>query len=110
MMRNWGVGLIIFGALAVVGLISDPKAEDTKEGMIGAVIFIGGGSLLAYKGQKYIDSMREIAEESFKQIREKDYIDALALSKKFQISEIEIRQKITKAQNKKLLPFGVVIK
>ena len=41
---------------------------------------------------------------------EKDYIDALALSKKFQISEIEIRQKITKAQNKKFIPFGVEIK
>ena len=110
MMRNWGVGLVILGALAVVGLISDPKAEDTNEGMIGAVIFLGGGSLLAYKGQKYIDSMREISEESLQQIREKDYIDALALSKKFQISEIEIRQKITKAQNKKFIPFGVDIK
>ena len=110
MMRNWGVGLVIFGALAVVGLISDPKAEDTNEGMIGAVIFLGGGSLLAYKGQKYIDSMREIAEESFKQIREKDYIDASDLSKKFQISEIEIREKIIKAQKQKILPFDAVIK
>ena len=109
-MRNWGVGLVICGALAVIGFLTDPKAEDTQEGMFGAVILIGGGGLLAYKGQNYINSMRDIAEESLQQIREKDYIDALALSKKFQISEIEIRQKITKAQNKKFIPFGVEIK
>jgi len=30
-MRNyWGLGLIIFGALAFIGLITDPKAEDTQ--------------------------------------------------------------------------------
>ena len=109
-MRNWGVGLIICGALAVIGFVADPKAEDTQEGMVGAVIFLAGGGLLAYKGQKYIDSMRDISEESYKHIREKGYIDALALSKKFQISELEIRQKITKAQNKKFIPFGIEIK
>ena len=58
-MRNWGVGLIICGALAVFGFIADPKAGDTQEGMVGAVIFLAGGGLLAYKGQKYIDSMRD---------------------------------------------------
>ena len=66
--------------------------------MIGAVIFLGGGGLLAYRGQNYINSMREIVEESLPQIREKDYFNALALSKKFQISEIEVRQKITKPE------------
>tara|TARA_B100000073_G_C23601631_1_gene520683 strand:+ start:524 stop:688 length:165 start_codon:yes stop_codon:yes gene_type:complete len=54
--------------------------------------------------------MRDIAEDSLQHIRGKDYIDALALSKKFQISEIEIRQKIMKTQNKKFIPFGVEIK
>ena len=109
-MRNWGVGLVICGALAFVGVISDPKAEDTKDAIIGAAILFGGGAFLTYKGQNYINSMREIAEESLQQIREKDYIDSLALSRKFQISEIEIRQKIVKAQNRKFIPFGVEIK
>ena len=54
--------------------------------------------------------MKEVAAESLNQIREKDYIDTLELSKKFQISEIEIRQMISKSQNKKFVPFGAVIK
>ena len=69
-----------------------------------------GGGYLANKGQKYLNLMREISEESLNQIREKEYIDCLALSKKFQISEIEIRQMLTKSQNKKFIPFGVVLK
>ena len=109
-MRNWGVGLFIMGAIVVFGYIQDPQSEDSSEAMPLALVFVGAGSFLAYKGQKYIDSMREIAEESFKQIREKDYIDASDLSKKFQISEIEIREKIIKAQKQKILPFDAVIK
>ena len=54
--------------------------------------------------------MKEVAADSLNQIREKDHIDTLELSKKFQISEIEIRQMISKSQNKKFIPFGVVIK
>ena len=109
-MRNWGIGLFITGALWFYGYFQDPKSEGSSEGMPVALVFVGAGSLLAYKGQNYIDSMREIAEESFKQIREKDYIDASDLSKKFQISEIEIREKIIKAQKQKILPFDVVTK
>ena len=109
-MRNWGIGLFITGAIWLYGYIQDPKSEGSSEGLPVALVFVGAGSLLAYKGQNYIDSMREIAEESFKQIREKDYIDASALSKKFQISEIEIREKIIKAQKQKILPFDAVIK
>ena len=54
--------------------------------------------------------MKEVAADSLNQIREKDHIYTLVLSKKFQISEIEIRQMISKSQNKKFIPFGVVIK
>ena len=54
--------------------------------------------------------MREVAEYFLNQIREKDYIDTLELSMKFQISELEIRQIISKSQKKKFIPFGVVIK
>ena len=54
--------------------------------------------------------MKEVAAESLNQIREKEYIDTLELSKKFQISEIEIRQMISKSQNKKFIPFGAVLK
>ena len=75
-MRNWGAGLVICGALAVIGLITDPKAEDTQEGMVVAVILLGGGGLLAYKGQNYIFSMRDIAEESLQQIRDKTLLNA----------------------------------
>ena len=75
-MRNyWVLVLIIFVALAFIGLITDPKAEDTQWRMIGAVIFLASAGFLAYKGQNYINSMRDIAEESYKHIREKDYID-----------------------------------
>ena len=69
-----------------------------------------GGAYLFNKGQKYLNMMKEVAEESLNQIRQKEYIDSFELSKKFQISEIEIRQMISKSQNKKFIPFGVVIK
>tara|TARA_B100000965_G_scaffold178495_1_gene148971 strand:+ start:1041 stop:1367 length:327 start_codon:yes stop_codon:yes gene_type:complete len=108
-MRNWGVGFLICGALAIVGLFSEPQ-EDFKEGLFGTGVFIVGGGLLFNKGQKYLNTMKEVAEEALKQIRENDYIDTLALSKKFQISEIEIRQMISKSQNKKFIPFGILIK
>ena len=108
-MRNWGIGLLICGGLAIVGIISEPQ-EDYKEGLFGTAVFLVGGGYLYNKGQKYLNTMREVAEYSLNQIREKDYIDTLELSKKFQISELEIRQMITKSQKKKFIPFGVVIK
>ena len=108
-MRNWGIGLLICGGLAIVGIISEPQ-EDYKEGLFGTAVFLFGGGYLYNKGQKYLNTIREVAGYSLNQIREKDYIDTLELSKKFQISELEIRQMITKSQKKKFIPFGVVIK
>ena len=108
-MRNWGLGFLICGALAIVGLFAEPQ-EDYKEGLFGTSIFLVGGGYLFNRGQKYLNTMKEVAAESLNQIREKDHINTLQLSKKFQISEIEIRQKITKAQNKKFIPFGIEIK
>tara|TARA_B100001057_G_scaffold25605_1_gene23564 strand:+ start:211 stop:537 length:327 start_codon:yes stop_codon:yes gene_type:complete len=108
-MRNWGLGFLICGALAIVGLIAEPQ-EDYKEGLFGTAVFLVGGGYLFNKGQKYLNTMKEVAAESLNQIREKEYIDTLELSKKFQISEIEIRQMISKSQNKKFIPFGAVLK
>ena len=108
-MRNWGIGLLICGGLAIVGIISEPQ-EDYKESLFGTAVFLVGGGYLYNKGQKYLNTMREVAEYSLNQIREKDYIDTLELSKKFQISELEIRQMISKSQKRKFIPFGVVIK
>ena len=31
-MRNWGLGFLICGALAIIGLIAEPQ-EDYKEGL-----------------------------------------------------------------------------
>jgi hypothetical protein len=108
-MRNWGLGFLICGALAIVGIIAEPQ-KDYKEGLFGTAVFFLGGGYLFNKGQKYLNTMKEVAAESLNQIREKDYIDNLELSKKLQISEIEIRQMISKSQNKKFVPFGAVIK
>ena len=108
-MRNWGLGFLICGALAIVGLFAEPQ-EDYKEGLFGTSIFLVGGGYLFNRGQKYLNTMKEVAAESLNQIIEKDHINTLQLSKKFQISEIEIRQMISKSQNKKFIPFGVVIK
>ena len=108
-MRNWGLGFLICGALAIIGIIAEPQ-EDYKEGLFGTAVFLVGGGYLFNKGQKYLNTMKEVAAESLNQIREKDCTDTLKLSKKFQISEIEIRQMISKSQNKKFVPFGAIIK
>ena len=108
-MRNWGIGLLICGVLAIFGYFVESE-ESSKEGLGASVVLIVGGSFLANKGQKYLNLMREVAEEALNQIREKQYIDALSLSKKFRISEIEIRQMIIKSQSKSFIPFGVEIK
>ena len=108
-MRNWGLGFLICGALAIIGLIAEPQ-EDYKEGLFGTAVFLVGGGYFFNKGQKCINTMKEVATESLNQIREKNHIDTLQLSKKFQISEIAIREMISKSQNKKFIPFGVVIK
>ena len=112
-MRNWGLGLPIWGALTLFAYI-EPGTDYTDEEqswLLGfSLAIVAGGSLLAYKGQHYINSVREIAEVSLHQIREKDYIDALELSKIFQISEIDVRHKIAKAKAKKFIPFDVVIR
>ena len=81
-MRNWGLGFLICCALAIVGLIAEPQ-EDYKEGLFGTAVFLVGGGYLFNKGQKYLNTMKEVAAESLNQIREKEYIDTLELSKKF---------------------------
>ena len=50
-MRNWGIGLLICGGLAIVGIISEPQ-EDYKEGLFGTAVFLVGGGYLYNKGQK----------------------------------------------------------
>ena len=70
-MRNWGIGLLICGGLAIVGIISEPQ-EDYKEGLFGTAVFLVGGGYLYNKGRKYLNTMREVAEYSLNQIREKE--------------------------------------
>ena len=62
-MRNWGVGLVICGALVIVGLIAEPE-EYSSDVVVGALGMILGGGYLANKGQKYLNLMREVSEES----------------------------------------------
>ena len=59
-MRNWGLGFLICGALAIVGLIAEPQ-EDYKEGLLGTAVFLVGGGYLFNKGQKYLNTMKEVA-------------------------------------------------
>ena len=56
-MRNWGLGFLICGALAIVGLIAEPQ-EDYKEGLFGTAVFLVGGGYLFNKGQKYLNTMK----------------------------------------------------
>ena len=56
-MRNWGIGLLICGGLAIVGIISEPQ-EDYKEGLFGTAVFLVGGGYLYNKGQKYLNTVR----------------------------------------------------
>tara|TARA_B100000700_G_scaffold295912_1_gene359250 strand:+ start:494 stop:826 length:333 start_codon:yes stop_codon:yes gene_type:complete len=109
-MRNWGVGLIICGAFTIIGILGEPWGENSRAAAFQSLLMVVGGGYLANKGQKYLNLMREVSEESLKQLREKEYIDCFALSKKFQISEIEMREILKKSQNKNFIPFGVLIK
>ena len=57
-MRNWGLGFLICGALAIVGIIAEPQ-EDYKEGLFGTAVFLVGGGYLFNKGQKYLNTMKK---------------------------------------------------
>ena len=74
-MRNGGLGFLICGALAILGLITEPQ-EDYKEGLFGTAVFLVGGYLFN-KGQKYLNLMNEMAAETLNQIGVKECIDTL---------------------------------
>ena len=68
------------------------------------------GNWLRKKGQSNLRSYKTCMEISFKNIREKGYIDTLEISSKIRRSELEIREMIYKGQNKGMIPFSVEIK
>ncbi len=108
-MKNWGIGLITIGC--VFFLASLENLSTGKDSLIfPATIMISSGVWLTKKGQKNLDFLKECAEIALTQNREKGYVDAYELSKRFQVQEIFIRQVIGKAQKRLFLPKDLIIK
>ncbi len=113
-MRNWGIGLIAFAVLGFLGYLVDPEesleAERNRTAVVVFVVMAGSGGVLFKKGQSYIDQMKNCAQKSLRHIREKGFIDSMELSNELEISDIELMQLISKAQEKSFIPLGITIR
>ena len=108
-MKNWGIGLISIGFIFFFSSLEN-LSKGEKSLVFPATLMISSGVWLTKKGEKEFDFLKECAEIALAQNREKGYVDAYALSKRFQVKEVVIRQMIGKAQKELFIPKDLIIK
>ena len=113
-MRTWGQALILICFLAIAGAMTEESAQKRTavllESAPGIVVLGGLGAWLWSDGQKRLNALQRSADEALRLNREDGHINAHKLSGILQIPETEVRAKVSKAQKKSWIPYGVDVK
>lgn len=102
----WGITLAVFGALAVLGGLMQ---GNNPQGVVGGVLMVGGGGLMAYYGQRYLAAKKAATEIALQMLRQNDKIDAAELARRVGGSEVDVRGYLAESQRKGLIPFKAEI-
>ena len=98
----WGIGLAVFGGLAVIGGLTDGH---NPQGVAGGVVMLMAGSVMAYFGWRAVAAGKATAELALQQIRARGAVDAVELAKCLGLSEVDVRMHVLRAQRKGLVPM-----
>ena len=105
-MRRWGIGMIIYCSIGLLGIISDPK---DKTGIPGVIMLSAGGIYLTLKGNKNYELMKRCTDNALDLLEEKGSIDIIELSSIIQTSESRTRLIVDRAQKRNWIPSGIKI-
>jgi hypothetical protein len=98
----WGIGLSVFGGLAVIGGLTDGS---NPQGVAGGLVMAVAGTLLGYFGWQAVAAAKATAEMALQQIRACGVIDAAELARSLHLSEVDVRGHVLEAQRKGLVPL-----
>ena len=98
----WGIGLAVFGGLAVIGGLTDGH---NPQGLAGGVVMLVAGVLMTHFGWRAVAAGKATAELALQQIRACGAVDAAELAKCLGLSEVEVRAHVLHAQRKGLVPM-----
>ena len=102
----WGIVLIVLGFLALMGSSDVPNSSDA---VTGAFMFLIGGGVLTYYGNRYLTQVKQTTAFALQMIRENGKIDASEIAQRMGLSEVDIRVFLAESQRKGVIPFKVDI-
>mgnify|MGYP003146718320 CR=1 FL=1 len=105
-MRRWGIGMIIYCSIGLLGIISDPK---DKTGIPGVIMLSAGGIYLTLKGNKNYELMKRCTDNALDLLEKNGSIDIIELSSIIQTSESRTRLILDRAQKRNWIPSGIKI-
>jgi hypothetical protein len=104
----WGIILIAIGVVSFAA-VPMKTTQDPVASIVGGFLFVAGGGMLAYFGQRYRSRKSAVTDASFQMLKEREKIDAAELSRRLGFSETEVRQYIMESQRAGLLPLKAEI-
>lgn len=96
-----GIVLLVLGGISFIGALSEQNSEAGGSAMM--FLFIGG--LLFYFGKKAVTHKKMITETALHMLKQSNRIDAGEIAGKLGMSEIKVRELLTQAQRKGVIPF-----
>ena len=99
----WGIVIVVLGILSLIGSGANPQ------GPAGSIIFgllcLAGGGLMIYFGARYLNQRKIIIGFALQMLHADNKIVASELAQRLGINEINVRQYLSRAQMKGMIPF-----
>ncbi len=106
--RVWGIILVTFGVMAILGMLTNPNQPGSlAPALLVTILMIAGGIVLVVFAQKEFTRREAILNAAFAQLRQQNFVDASAIGSSVGLFEMEVRRIVVEEQIRGLLPPNV---